>query len=173
MDSLKNLVWMVAGLSALAILFGGYAAVPVIAQAVKAAIVRSADEGALQPYRGIVGITLAPTDGPKFIDGPAVPAGKRLVIESVSIWGSSVPADRINAIWLRVKDADPQFYVMLDPTDAERKLVDPTTAFLVYCRQVKLYYNSGEALQLVVYPSGTAGNKAVNVYLHGHFVDVL
>jgi len=138
----------------------------------KSAIARDADDGALQPYRGVISITLASEDGPKFTDGPVVPAGKRLVIENASVWGSSQPSDRINAIWLRVKDAEPQSYVMLDPTDAERKAVDDSTAFLGYNRPVKLYFNPGETIQLVVYPAGTAGSKAVNVYITGHYVDL-
>jgi predicted CDP-diglyceride synthetase/phosphatidate cytidylyltransferase len=69
----------------LATLFGGRFAIPAIAQAAKAAMVRDVDNPALQPVQFY--LTMNQSGGmPQYIVYlPPVPAGKRLVVETVSL----------------------------------------------------------------------------------------
>ena len=48
------------------------------------ALVRDVDNGALQPFRTLININLAAGETVKTVNGPVVPAGKRLVIRNVS-----------------------------------------------------------------------------------------
>jgi hypothetical protein len=80
----KRFAYAVLTLAALAGLFGGRLAKPAFAQ-VKAALVRDIDNPALQPVQ--FAIVLTQSGGVPQYSGniPPVPAGKRLVIETVSM----------------------------------------------------------------------------------------
>ena len=80
----KQLAYGLLALAGLATLFGGKLVKPVYAQ-VKATMVRDIDNPALQPVQFQINLTA--TGGNPQYNGyaPAVPFGKRLVIETISI----------------------------------------------------------------------------------------
>jgi len=135
----------------------------------RAALVRDVDTGALQPFRELISVSANPSESFKFVNGPVVPAGKRLVIENVSVWALMYSSsDDVTGLWLTVQGV-PTF-AMMDPNSTERKILSGPSKVAAYNRVVKLYYNAGETVQLQVYFEGTAGSKLVNVYLNGYYV---
>ena len=137
------------------------------------ALVRDVDNGALQPFRGLININLAAGETFKVINGPVVPAGKRLVIENVSVWAFMAnSADNVTGVWLTVPIASPATFALMDPAPGERKTLAGGSAIAAYNRLVKLYYNPGETVQGQVYFDGTAGQKIVNIFLNGHLVNL-
>lgn len=145
---------------------------PALSQTPKAALIRDVDNAALQPFRAHIGVYLGQSEGSKTVDGPTVPAGKRLVIENVSVWGVTTGADTITGVWLSVPGTTPNF-VLLDPTTAERKPSGGAGSIVAYNRLVKLYFSPGELIQAEVFVSGTeGGSRQVNIYLHGYLVNL-
>lgn len=144
---------------------------PTLAQT-RPALVRDADNPALQPFRELINANLLSTENTKFVNGPTVPAGKRLVIENASVWAYTSLSDFVTGIWLTVPGATPPTFVLLDPADTERKPIGGGSAVAAYNRTVKLYYNPGEQVQLNVFVDGSAGPRIVNVYLNGYYVNL-
>jgi len=136
------------------------------------ALVRDADNPALQPFREVISASLSSSETSKFVNGPTVPAGKRLVIENASVWAFTSTSDFVTGIWLTVPGATPLTFTMLDPADTERKPVGGGSAIAAYNRPVRLYFNPGEQLQLNVFVDGTTGPRTVNVYLNGYYVNL-
>jgi hypothetical protein len=137
------------------------------------ALVRDVDNGALQPFRTLININLAAGETFKTVNGPVVPAGKRLVIENVSVWAYMAnSADNVTGVWLTVPTASPATFALMDPAPGERRVLAGGSAISAYNRLVKLYYNPGETVQGQVFFDGTAGQKIVNIYLNGHLVNL-
>lgn len=149
----------------------GLFAVPADAQT-RPALVRDVDNGALQPFRELINVTLNAGDTFKIVNGPVVPAGKRLVIENVSVWVYSHASDFVTGVWLTVPGANPATYALMDPTPGERKDIGSNQTVAAYNRLVKLYYNPGETVQAQVYFNGTTSSKIANLYLNGHYVNL-
>ena len=84
MNKFKNHILMASGFALLAAVVAGVTAGPVIAQAVKAALVKNVDERGRVPYQQEVGCQAAPANPTCLGVGPQVPNGKRLVVEHVS-----------------------------------------------------------------------------------------
>lgn len=84
MSRARTLLWMVAGLAALAAI-GAYTAKPLLAQ-IKAALVENIDEPGRNPYSSTVDVTpFACNSSPACVlQFAAVPAGKRLVVTSIT-----------------------------------------------------------------------------------------
>lgn len=137
------------------------------------ALVRDTDNPAQQPFRALISISLGNNETFKLANGPTVPAGKRLVVENVSIWiftGSG--SDIATGVWLTVPGANPPTFLLADPTSAERKLVSGGSSITAYNRLTRLYYNPGEVIQAQVFFDGVAGSKNANIYLNGYLVDL-
>src|SRR4051812_19831243 len=83
MNHFKNQILLAAGFSVLTGVISGITAAPAIAAAVKAALVKNVDEPGRMPYRVEVHCDTVASNICS-ADGPAVPAGMRLVIEHVS-----------------------------------------------------------------------------------------
>lgn len=144
------------------------------AQAQKAALTRDVDNPALQPFRTGIFVGLGANETTKFVDGPTVPAGKRLVVENVSVWALGAASDfLVTGVWLTVPGANPPTFVMLDPNNTERKLISGSSIVSAYNRQVTLYYNAGETVQAQVFIDGAAGVfKQINIYINGYLVNL-
>lgn len=159
--------------AALALLVAGGALTATPAYAQRAALTRDVDNGALQPFRALISANLNAAETSKFVDGPVVPAGKRLVVENASVWiSTNAGADIATGVWLTVPGSNPATFALLDPTATERKLLNGGSSITAYNRLLKLYYNPGETVQLVVFFDGTSAAKIANVYLNGYFVNV-
>jgi hypothetical protein len=78
---MKNRLWTLAGALALLAVLGKFYAVPLVAQ-VRAAIVQDRDAKARNFYQSVQ--SCFNVNNPCVIDFPAVPTGKRLIIEQVS-----------------------------------------------------------------------------------------
>lgn len=166
---LKSVLVSVAAVTALG---AALTAPPAFAQT-RPALVRDADNPALQPFRALINVNLGASETIKVVDGPTVPAGKRLVIENVSMWiFTSASADIATGVWLTVPGSSPATFFLADPTSAERKLLAGGGSVTAYNRQVRLYYNAGEVIQANVFFDGTAGTKIANYYLNGYLVNV-
>jgi hypothetical protein len=94
---MKNRLLTLAGALALLVVLGRFYAVPVYAQ-VKAALVQSRDEKARNPYQARINVLGA--GGTSTTTFPFVPAGKRLVIEHVSVLIRGAFADTIDSAYL-------------------------------------------------------------------------
>jgi len=142
--------------------------VPAEAQT-RPALVRDVDNGALQPFRDHIFISVAAGEIFKLVNGPVVPAGKRLVIENVSVWASTPLDVEITGVWLQV--AGVSTFALMDPNSTERR-DSGASAISAYNRTVKLYYNPGETIQGQVFFKGLSGTKQVNIYLNGYYVNL-
>jgi hypothetical protein len=159
-----------------ALLLAAFSGPPTLAQT-RPALTRDVDNGAFQPFRSGIFTSLVAAEGYKFVDAYTVPAGKRLVIENVSVWGLGATTDfLLTGVWLSVPGANPPTYVLLDPNSTERTLIGGgTQALSSYNRVVKLYYNPGETIRAEVFTEGATGPNAyklVNIYLNGYLVNL-
>jgi hypothetical protein len=167
----KRSLWTVTTLGAAALVLGLWVVTPSIAQTVRAALIRDVDNPALQPVEIAITVIVPPGGSTASLNGSPVPAGKRLVIETVSVFGYSTDPERITAIWLTKNTISS--YVSLDPQTTEGKLFGPSFPglFLVaYNRNVRYYLNPGEAPRIEVWVGGPSGQKFANVFLHGYYV---
>jgi hypothetical protein len=165
---------LLRALAPLALLLAAFSDAPTLAQT-RAALTRDVDNPALQPFRSGIFISVGDNQGYKAVNGPTVPAGKRLVLENVSVWAFGATSDfDVTGVWLSVPGAATPTYVLLDPNVTERRLIaGGTTALYAYNRVVKLYYEPGETVLAEVFIEGAAGiniSKLVNIYLNGYFV---
>jgi hypothetical protein len=103
--------------------------------------------------------------------GLAIPAGKRFVVQTVSVFGYSSDPDRITAVWLTTSNIDT--YVSLDPQTTEGKFLGPSgpgsTFAIAYNRNIDFVYNAGEIPKVEVI-AGAQFPKTVNIFLHGYYV---
>ena len=154
----------------LAAAFVAASAMPALAQT-RPALVRDVDNGDLSPVRLTISVSINSTDTYGERDGITVPAGKRLVIDNVSIWAfTSSAADKITGVWLSVKPGSN--YLLLDPAANEVRAISGGASIAAYNRPVKAYYEAGETLYAQVFADGTTSSKIVNIYLQGHYVTV-
>jgi hypothetical protein len=164
----QNLVWAIFGLSGLLLAAGALTSAPAIAAAVRAALVRDTDNPAFQPVRVASLNNLGPAEPYRRNDFYVVPAGKRLVIENVSVFGFVKAPDAITGVWLNV---DGQLvYLLLDPSASEKRTVNGGFDLTSYNRVVKAYYNPGETLYTEVFTEGVTQGKIVNIYFQGYLV---
>lgn len=168
----KRFLWTIVTLAAGALLAGLVMSTPTIAQTIRAALVRDTDNPDLQPRARIfLGLTVEAGQVGGSVEGAPVPAGKRLVIETVSVFGYTPDPERFTAIWLTKNN--PDTYMSLDPQPAEGRLFGPGFPgyFLVaYNRNVNFSLNAGESPRIEAYVGSTTQNKFANIFLHGYYV---
>ena len=135
------------------------------------ALVRDVDNGDLNPVRMAISVSLNATDTYGERDGITVPAGKRLVIDNVSMWAfTSSSSDKITGVWLSVKPG--ANYLLLDPAANEVRNLTFGGSIAAYNRPVKAYFEAGETLFAQVFADGTSSTKIVNYYIQGHYITV-
>ena len=102
---MKNRLWTTAGALALLAVLGKYYALPAIAQTVRAAIVKNIDERGRNAY--VYNFTCNPTAaGYCYATGaPVIPAGTRLVVENINIFGIFAPTGSVTRTALAVNTA--------------------------------------------------------------------
>lgn len=152
--------------AALAAVLTTLLAIPSFAQ--QPSLTRDVDNGALHPFRAVISASLDPGEERKVVDGPVVPAGKRLVIENASPWIFTELNTPSTGLWL--SPGGSSAFTLLDPTSAERKSNGRGTFVSAYTRLVKLYFEPGEILQMHVFFAAPRGAKIVNLYLSGYYV---
>ena len=141
---------------------------------------KDANSPALQPFN--LKLTAFPgnTNQTSFtVDAPApVPAGLRLVVEDISVFGLIPANSLLSGVWLVNKGGDN--FLLVNPESGERSEDSSgTSSQYGYNRLVRGYYNAGDVLEIqifrdVVTPPGTpaTGGVLVNVYIHGHYESV-
>ncbi len=170
MKNWKAPVWVAAGVCATLVVGGALSTVPAIAAAARAALVRDADNPALQPVRIPVLTSLEPGQFNEITVAYTVPAGKRLVIENVSVWGLTNNPGHFTGIWLNVQGQTA--FLLLNPTTSESRPLEGGSEVIAYNRAVKAYYNPGEVLEVYVFVEGVSNTKLLNMYLQGYLVNL-
>lgn len=158
---MKTLRWIAVSLSAVVVLVSIWTVTPTIAQTVRAALVRDTDNPALQPARLYVLASIG-VSGYAESNGEAVPAGKRLVVETVSVFGYPPSGGELSALWLTTNDFST--YISLDPTANEK-----FPGYVAFNRNIRFYFNAGEIPKIQAYG---ANSTFVNVFLHGYYVNL-
>jgi hypothetical protein len=111
-------------------------------------------------------------------DGPTVPAGKRLVVEQVTVFCRLSSLEYLVQLWISPKNnPDAQNFLILSPAPTERTAdLAPYSVQYGYSRPVKAYFEAGQTLQLETLtasplgstPTGTVAR--INAYVHGYYV---
>lgn len=96
---MKSRLWQVAGALALLAVVGKFYAAPAMAQAVRAAIVQDRDQRGRNLYQSTLNCQNA--TNPCVIAFPAVPAGKRLIVEHVTALAVMPAANTLADVELR------------------------------------------------------------------------
>ncbi len=175
---MKNKLLTLAAALALLAVLGKFYAAPAIAQAVRAALIRDSDNGALQPVN--FKLSVNQTSAAQFVDvdGPTVPAGKRLVVEDISVFGLTPTGTVLTGVWLVNKGGEN--FLLVNPESGERSVsTDGRTNLYGYNRPVKVYYDAGNVIQAQIYRDSLtpgvavpSGDFLVNVFVHGYYVNV-
>ena len=129
--------------------------------------VTAADNPAKQPFQAFVPVYLP--NRQNSATGPTipVPAGKRLVIQMVSVWrsGTLAPGEGVRAyVGCTVKSSLIFYPLPFVPTDGT---VAPGTM-----QAVTLYADSGTDLMINVFRNGTSGDEADFASVTGYLVDM-
>jgi hypothetical protein len=172
----KNKLLTFAGALALLALLGHFYAKPLLASV--AALVRDVDNGALQPVNFKITVNDPSADASATVEGPTVPAGKRLVVEDVSVFGLIPSSTALTGVWL-VNQGGTN-YLLVNPETGERSVsTDGSLSQYGYNRPAKIYYDPGDVVQIQIFRDsltpGTpipTGIFLVNVYVHGYYVNV-
>jgi hypothetical protein len=130
------------------------------------AIVRDADNGALEPFR--VRIEIAISSLTQSVDLVTVPAGKRLVIEHVS-WSASVPTGQ-QIIFAGLNDQNGNMIAFLN-IPVPIVSLSPSFQVQTSSESVKIYLNPGEVVR---FSSSITSYQPVTpnlqVVVHGYYV---
>jgi hypothetical protein len=158
---MKNRLLTLAGALVLLAVLGKFYAVPVYAQ-VKAALVQNRDEKARNPYQARLNSLGAAGDSTTTFG--FVPAGKRLVIEHVSVLVRGAFADTIDSAFLSGNQAGTFQFVpgVYTQTGGGAYVIN---------QQVLAYFEAGDTPTFNVQSSSTAG-FSLNVTLSGYTIDI-
>ena len=171
MKRVQQLLWATAAVLAAAALVG-VVAPPAVAQ-IRAAFVRDVDS----PIRGVRHIepfvdTLSAGDFSDFIILiPAIPAGKKLFIQSVSFHLLLTDGQSPMSVTFRGPD-DSELWFDMD-LQASSSTANPQRHF-VGNRDINMLLSPGEQVRLFVFRNGNEGSSALNFYegtIVGYFVD--
>jgi len=153
-------------LAALALSFVGSSFGQSVAAQVRAALVRDVDNPALQPFRASASVVM------NFLNVQAqvavVPAGKRLVIESVTYQGASPTNMQFIFAGLRT----PQFGTFVGQIEINPPHASAVSNFFIQdgAQATRMYFEPGEEVWLSVSASSSSANAQMTVYVNGHFV---
>jgi len=171
MKRIQQLLWATAALLAATALVG-VVAPPAVAQ-IRAALVRDVDS----PIRGVRHVepfvsVINEGDFSDFITlTPAVPAGKKLFIQSVSFHLLLTDGQSPMSVTFTGPD-DSELWLDMD-LQASSSTANPQRHF-VGNRDVNILLSPGEQVRLFVFRNGDAGSNALNFYegtVVGYFVD--
>jgi len=158
---MKNRLLTLAGALALLAVMGKFYAVPVYAQ-VKAALVQNRDEKARNPYQARINVL--GTAGASTTTFAFVPAGKRLVIEHVSVLIRGAFADTIDTAYLSGNQAGAFQFVpgVYTQTGGGAYVIN---------QQVLSYFDAGDTPTLNV-QSSSANPFTTIATISGYTVDI-
>jgi hypothetical protein len=170
MTKWKKSLLITAPAVALAFVAGLWMTPSTIAQ-IRAALVRDVDHPAQAPVRFVASVSVAAGQTFGAANLAPVPAGKRLVIQTVSVFGYTQTPERIVAVWLSTNPEST--YISLDPQTTELKSMGSFFSgydAIAYNRNVTFVYEPGEIPRLIVGVGSTTNPKFVNFFIHGYYV---
>ena len=136
------------------------------------------ESGPFQPAS--IRLSVNETSGNTFwtVDGPTVPAGQRLVVEDVSVFGLIPSNSLLSGVWVVNKGG--VNFLLVNPQAGDRSVSsDATLSIYGYNRAVKTYFNAGDVVEVqlfrdVVSPPGVPANgfNLINIYVHGYYANV-
>ena len=141
-----------------------------IAQAVKAALVRDADNPALAPYRQFFQYNWTALQGDSLVT--TVPAGKRLVIEYVSYRSGADGGDQLTSAELRngyYEDNGAIYFEIHPPHTGWQTPFEPNYSEQDGSQMVKAYFEPGTEVWLRTQHS-TNNSRWINLTVNGYFV---
>ena len=147
MNTIKRFVWFAAGLAAVATVITVGVESPVIAQVVRAALVRNQDEPGRNPYSQNAGCFGSGCS----LTFPAVPAGERLVVTFVD---AAIEGGGGSPLLLSGHGQDGRYLATTDNTVS------------VVSSPIVAYYDAGETPMLTCFCS----NTVLTSTLSGYFV---
>lgn len=170
MTKWKKSLLITAPVIAFALVAGLWMTPSTIAQ-IRAALVRDVDHPAQSPARLFASVNVGPGQTFGAVNLAPVPAGKRLVVQTVSVFGYAVDPERIVAVWLSTNPETT--YISLDPQTTENKALGAFFAGytgIAYNRNVTFVYEPGETPRLIVGVGSTTNPKFLNAFIHGYYV---
>ena len=159
---MKHKLLTFAGALALLAVLGHFYAVPLMAQ-IRAALIKNIDEKGRNPYQQS-GATDCTGLGLCDLAFPAVPAGKRLVVEHVSGNFNPNPGAAMNAIFLEGAGG---FAVFSFPGSSMA-----TPQLVAVNQPVLAYFESGQTPFIRVAWNSTANTGAFSAVITGYLVDL-
>jgi hypothetical protein len=158
---MKNRLLTLAGALALFAVLGKFYAAPALAQVVRAAVVKNLDERGRNPYMQTTFLSCTAANGLCDLFFPAVPAGKRLVVEHVS--ANVYAASGINATFL-LTPGNAQFAL------AARANSSPT--LLAVNEPVLAYFDAGQSPLYRVALNVAGSQSSISAVISGYLVDL-
>jgi hypothetical protein len=173
MNIQSNVCRLVLSLLVATAMLGAVGAAPAIAQT-RSALVKNVDEPGRVPYQHAVDFQGSECTTPSFciVEFPVVPAGKRLVVENITIYVSVAGGGVPNLL------AFGDFYVT---NQGNRYVIAPIftpsvsilgSTFHALDRAVRVYYEPGETPKVKIGASGSF-SFTCNMSLHGYLIDAL
>lgn len=165
---MKNRWMTMAGALALLAVMGKYYAVPAIAQAVRAAIVKNIDERGRNPY--VYNFFCSPTAaGYCYATGVPVPAGTRLVVENINIFGEFSSTGSVTRTALAVNTAVQRLHDVTGGTST-----DVGSGQFVYVLNANLidYVEAGESPSLLFAMKGSTTGAIFFGAVTGYLVNL-
>jgi hypothetical protein len=156
--------------------------VPVTAEQQNSLTVRGLDNAALQPVRFRLACQIPAANLACNVDGLVVPAGKRLVIEHVSVNVFMDAALLIPRISFFAKNSTSDSVVIVNPVPDEgvmNSIQNPIVRAFEYSRVVKAYFNSGDTVRAQFAVRGGQPQNLSNIgygqlfiWFQGYLVDL-
>jgi hypothetical protein len=162
---MKNKTLQLAGVLALLAVIGKFYAVPAIAQ-VRAAIVQNRDEPARNFYSSQLSCSIN-TSGYCVVDYPAVPTGKRLIIQHVSSIETMPAQNTITSIDLRTKGGAIGAFMNALPGPANIA----GAAYYSTNDNVLVSYDAGAQPEFIVFTTSSANFTTVAI-ISGYMIDI-
>jgi hypothetical protein len=174
MKTFKNYIWMAIGTALVIAVFSGLTAGPALAQLVRAALVKNIDERGRNPYEEQVGCTDAAFVNQCRVEAAAVPTGKRLVIEHVSMRLYLQGTQPFGPATLFGNEFD-----VLGIHFQREQFISPKLDFAnsiqaLYSanERVLTYYDAGQKPTILIPLIGSGNGQFVDVTLSGYYVDL-
>jgi len=169
MNRFKNQILLAAGFAVLAGVITGITAVPAIAQAIKAALVKNVDEPGRVPFQVVLN-DVTPGNGGCFASTLPVPTGKRLVLQHVNAdielggVGNKVQIFRVTV----------GGGLSIGNSYLHPELNDGSGGYNYYVvnSDVRMYLDAGQAAQVDGFFSTSGTPEGCRTTLTGYLVDV-
>ena len=132
----------------------------------KAALVRDVDTPALSPFRATANLSLASVNLQTLIT--TVPAGKRLVIESISYYAASGVGSQM--VYAALKNGPNGPVVQQIPVSSPRLSGDANFIAQDGAFVTRAYFEPGESVWLIGLGTNLNVSSVIQIYLQGYYV---